>query len=263
MPEPLRRMNMEGTLYERPREIETCIANLEKIEPRERARLFATSSKKSLEYVPSEVLVYFLRRAWADEQSESFEGLFRILMKRVDASLCSAIADSRMAGARATREEILGRFAERIAKDCRSRNGLLDFFEIRFDKALVAFRTSALRQIGPSAAETVPISIAHDDGLQIAPEVEIAAADFLGGDPQQVDDPAFRLAWSAAIDLLPDDQRHVIALLEQGFPIDSKDPEVLTIARLLQCDERTVRNRRDRAFKVLRTVLHEEINNDI
>jgi DNA-directed RNA polymerase specialized sigma24 family protein len=32
----------------------------------------------------------------------------------------------------------------------------------------------------------------------------------------------------------------------------------MTIARILQCDERTVRNRRDRACKVLKAVLQQE-----
>ena len=32
----------------------------------------------------------------------------------------------------------------------------------------------------------------------------------------------------------------------------------MTIARILQCDERTVRNRRDRACKALKIILQEE-----
>jgi len=66
------------------------------------------------------------------------------------------------------------------------------------------------------------------------------------------------LELDAAIDALPDDQRRVVGLLRQGFQIDSKDPNIMTIAKLLQCDERTVRNRRDRAYKTLKSVLQEE-----
>ena len=179
-------------------------------------------------------------------------------MKRIEQSLCSVISDSRMAGARGIREEIMDRFAERIAKDCKGRTGLLDFYEIRFDKAFAAFRTSALRQIGPSVVNTVPLGTDEDDGLEISAEVEAAAADFLGGDPEKLDDPAFRLELTAAIDCLPDDQKQVVGLLLQGFQIDSKDKDVMTIARILQCDERTVRNRRDRACKALKAILQKE-----
>ncbi|MFA6270558.1 MAG: sigma-70 family RNA polymerase sigma factor [Candidatus Paceibacterota bacterium] len=258
MPEPLKRKMKDGTSYERPPEIEAWLKKLESVEVAERHRQFATLSRKSLGHVPSEALVYFLRRAWADGMQGDFEKIFRFLMNRIEQSLCSVVSDSRMAGARGIREEIMDRFAERIAKDCKGRTGLLDFYEIRFDKAFAAFRTSALRQIGPSVVDTVPLGTDEDDGLEISAEVETAAADFLGGDPEKLDDPAFRLELTAAIDCLPDDQKQVVGLLLQGFQIDSKDKDVMTIARILQCDERTVRNRRDRACKALKAILQKE-----
>lgn len=258
MPEPLKRKKKDGTLYERPPEIEAWLKKLEMVEVAERLRQFATLSTKSIDYVPSEALIYFLRRAWANGMQGDFKEIFCILMKRIEQSLCSAISDSRMVGARGIREEIMGRFAERIAKDCKGRTGLLDFYEIRFDKAFSASRTSALRQIGPTVVDTVSLGTDEDDGLKISAEVEAAAADFLSSDPEKLDDPAFRLALTAAIDCLPDDQKQVIGLLLQGFQIDSKDKDIMTIARILQCDERTVRNRHDRACKALKAILQEE-----
>ena len=53
-------------------------------------------------------------------------------------------------------------------------------------------------------------------------------------------------------------KKQVVGLLLQGFQIDSKDKNVMTIARVLQCDERTVRNRRDRACKALKAILQKE-----
>jgi len=258
MPEPLKRKKRDGTPYERPPEIEDWLKKLEAVEGAERIRQFATLSKKSVGHVPSEVLVYFLRRAWADAKQGDFEKIFRIVMKRIEQSLCSVISDSRMVGAKDIREEIMDRFAERIAKDCKGRAGLLDFYEIRFNQAFAAFRTSALRQIGPSVVDTVPLGTDEEDGLEISAEVEVAAAAFLSGDPSKLDDPAFRLELTAAIDSLPDDQKQVIGLLLQGFQIDSKDKDVMTIARILRCDERTVRNRRDRACKALKVILQKE-----
>lgn len=259
MPEPLKRKDKHGVPYARPPEIEACLVKLEAIDAAARLQCFTIASKKSAGYVPSEVLMYFLRRAWAEGAREDFEKIFRMLLKRVEQSLCSVISDSRMGGARGIREEIMGRFAERIAKDCSGRAGLLDFFEIRFDQAFAAFRTSALRQIGPASVDTVPLSVDSDEGQEISPEVEEAAAEFLGGDPSKLDDPAFRLELTAAIDALPKDQRRVVGLLLQGFQIDSKDLNIMTIARMLQCDERTVRNRRDRAYKALKAALQENV----
>lgn len=258
MSEPLKRKNRNGTPYERPPEIEDWLKRLETVDVAERLRQFATLSKKNPDYVPSEALVHFLRRACVEGVQGEFEKIFRILMKRIERTLRSAISDSSMADACGIRDEIMNRFAERIAKDCRGHTGLLDFFEIRFDKAFAAFRTSALRQIGPSAVNTVPLGPDENDGVEISAEVEAAAADFLSGNPHKLDDPAFRLELTAAIDTLPDDQKQVIGLLLQGFQIDSKDKNIMTIARILQCDERTVRNRRDRACKALKAILEEE-----
>ncbi len=257
MPEQLKKKRKDGTQYERPPEIEAWLTKLETIESSERLRQFEGLSKKNSGYVPSEVLIYFLRRAWAEGAQGDFEKIFRILLKRIEQSLYSAIPDSKMDGASEIRDEIMGRFAERVAKDCKGQSSLLDFYEIRFDKAFLAFRTSALRQIGPTAVDTVPLGTYEDDGLKISAEVE-AAADFLGGDQSKSDDPAFRLRFTVAIDCLPNDQKQVIGLLLQGFQIDSKDTNIMTISRILQCDERTVRNRRDRAYKALKTILQEE-----
>lgn len=258
MPEPLKKKRRDGMQYERPPEIEAWIEKLEKVEPSDRLRQFEDLPKKNPGHVPSEALVYFLRNAWSDGEHGDFEKIFRIIMKRTEQSLRSTISDSRIASAPGIREEIMGRFAERIAKDCKGHSGLLDFYEIRFDKAFSAFRTSALRQIGPSEIDTVPLGTDEDHGLEISAEVEAAAADFLGGDPSKFDDPAFRLELTAAIDRLPGDQKQVIGLLLQDFQIASKDTNVMTISRILQCDERTVRNRRDRACKALKAILQEE-----
>lgn len=258
MPEPLKSKDRHGAPFTRPPEIEACLASLESVDAAARLLAFAVASRKSSGYVPSEALTYFLRRAHATGATDEFKQIFELLMKRVGQSLLATISDARMAGAQDIREELMGRFAERIAKDCNGRFAMLDFFEVRFDLAFARFRKSVLRQIGPSSVLTEPLSTDGEEAQDISREVEEAAVDFLGGDPQKIDDPAFRLELEAAIDALPDDQRRVVGLLRQGFRIDSKDPNIMTIAKMLQCDERTVRNRRDRAYKTLRSALQED-----
>lgn len=257
MPEPLKSRDKKGVPFTRPPEIEDCLARLESVDAAARLQAFAITSRKSNGYVPSEALTHFLRRAWNSGAESEFKKIFELLMRRIEQSLCSTVSDSRMAGAQGIREEIMDRFAERIAKDCNGRFALLDFFEVRFDMAFARFRKTVLRQIGPTTVVTVPLSTDADEGHDISPEVEAAAAEFLGGDPSKIDDPAFRFELDAAIDALPDDQRRVVGLLRQGFQIDSKDPNIMTIAKMLQCDERTVRNRRDRAYKTLKAALQE------
>lgn len=258
MPEPLKSKDKHGAPFTRPPEIDACLGKLESVDAATRLRAFSVATRKSSGYVPTEALTYFLRRAHATGAKDEFKQIFELLMKRVGQSLFATVSDSRMTGARGIREEIMGRFAERIAKDCNGRFTMLDFFEVRFDLAFGRFRKSVLRQVGPSSVLTEPLSTDGEEGQDFSREVEEGAANFLGGDPQKIDDPVFRLELDAAIDALPDDQRRVVGLLRQGFQIDSRDPNIMTIAKMLHCDERTVRNRRDRAYKTLRSVLQED-----
>jgi DNA-directed RNA polymerase specialized sigma24 family protein len=258
MPESLNKKDKNDTPYRRRPEIEALLTHFEALAADERTHLFEPSSRKAPDYVPSEALVYFLRRAWAEDKKKEFEQIFNLLMKRVGAALNASINDSRMAGAQEIREEIFGRFAERIAKDCVAKSTWLDFYEICFEKAFLSFQITALRQIGPTTVETVPLTSNEENDAELTPEIECAAADFLDGNLSKFDEPGFRSALMAAIDCLPSDQKQVVGLLLQGFPIDSKDSDVMTIARILQCDERTVRNRRNRALSTLKTTLQEE-----
>jgi hypothetical protein len=47
-------------------------------------------------------------------------------------------------------------------------------------------------------------------------------------------------------------------MLLQGFQIESDDPELTTIVKVLGCVEKTVRNRRDKALMTLQAALAEE-----
>ena len=248
-----------GAPFTRPPEIEACLARLESLDAAARLQAFAITSRKNDRHIPSEALTHFLRRAWATGAQSEFKKIFELLMKRVGQSLFSTISDARMVRAQGIREEVMGRFAERIAKDCNGRFAMLDFFEVRFDLAFARFRKTVLRQIGPTSVLTVPLSTDGDEGQDISLEVETAAADFLGGDPKKIDDPAFRLELDAAIDALPDDQRRVVGLLRQGFQTHSEDPNMMTISKMLKCDERTVRNRKVRAYKTLRAALQGDV----
>lgn len=44
-------------------------------------------------------------------------------------------------------------------------------------------------------------------------------------------------------------------MMRQGFPIDSKEPDVMTISKVLGRSEKTVRTYRDKAFAALRAAM--------
>ncbi len=260
MPAALKRKDKDGKPYERPPEIEACIERLDALGEVGRLDLFDSASKKHPPYVPTEAVLHYLRRAWIDGDKRQFEKIFHILLKRIDQSLHSAIPDTRMDCAADVRDEIRSSFVLLLTRDCNSQQDLLDFYEIRFDKAMAALRTTVLRKIGPAGKiKAVPLGSQDGEGPEISPEVEAALEDFLSGDPQLIDDPAFRLKLFTAIDQLPQDQKRVIGLFLQGIPIYAKDSDVMTIARILDCDERTVRNRKARACDALKAILKKEV----
>lgn len=260
MPAALKRQKKDGTLYQRLPEIQAWIEKLEVLDETSRLPQFDGTSRKQAGYVPTEVVLHFLRKAWIDGEKGQFNQIFRILLKRVEQSLQFKIWDSRIGSAADIREEIISCFVVSITEDCKSQGDLLDFYEIHFDQAMAALRTSVLRKFKTVAGDITTVSLGsqESDGPEVSPEVEAALETFLSGDPQRIDDPAFRSVLFAAIDRLPPDQKQVIGLLLQGVPIDTKEKNVMTIASMLQCDERTVRNRRDRAYKALKAILEKE-----
>jgi len=75
---------------------------------------------------------------------------------------------------------------------------------------------------------------------------------------QKISESNYRSRVHAAIRTLPSNERQVIELLLQGYRIDSEDESVITIAKILSCSEKTVRNRRDRAVATVLRMLKEE-----
>jgi hypothetical protein len=50
-------------------------------------------------------------------------------------------------------------------------------------------------------------------------------------------------------------ERRVVEMCRQDVPIDSKDPETMTMVKTLGRSEKGIRNIRDRAFAKLRALL--------
>jgi hypothetical protein len=84
-------------------------------------------------------------------------------------------------------------------------------------------------------------------------EVEIAAGSFESFNTSAFADDNYRSCLYAAIDTLPDEQRRIIEMIRQGISIDSKEPDVLTIRKVLGKSEKTIRTYRDKAYAALRT----------
>ena len=256
---PLRKRRPTGDLYTRPPAIESMLeelASLSRDELLERARVSQPSDPA---YIPSECLVYFVRASRMDNNDDWFERLYKILNARVLRRLPRA--EGRIGKRQIEsysheeiRDRAYGRFVELLAADRTSYQERLDYFEVRFDGAMASLRRDAQEQVWRDDNRSVALE-ADDETGELAVEVERAAEDLNPFASWDVEDVVFRQRLDAAIESLPPEQRSVIEMLRQGFPIDSKEPGVMTISSVLGRSEKTIRNYRDRAIAALRAAL--------
>ncbi len=260
---PLRKKHENGELYCRPPEVEPALAVLLPLAAHELVERARIKDAKDPRYVPSECVLYFVRRPSSLNDESALRELFAILRQRVIAAV--PVAERRIPGTKKQAESsvdrdiqdaILHKFQLMLCEDRRGYDERLDFYECRFNAALASLRTTVRRAVRRKAAPLEPLESENEPG-EPSPEVESALAK-LRPAPEDGLDFLYRSKLLRAISVLPDDERRVVELLLQEIPIDSKDKEMVTIVKILKCSEKTVRNRRDRAFKKLHDALKEE-----
>lgn len=255
---PLRKRRPNGELYTRVPEIEALLVELSSLSRDELLERAQISRRDAPGYAPSECLLYFIRASRADNNEHWFERLYRILIKRVLRSLPKAenLDEETASYTRgAIRDAVYERFVERLAADRSTYSERLDYFEVRFDGALASLRRDAQEKFWREENRSIPLDDDDETG-ELSPEVERAAAENF--DPFalfDVEDLDFRMRLDAAIDDLPPVQRRILEMLDKGFPIDSKEDGVITIAKTLDRSEKTIRNQRDKAYATLRAKL--------
>jgi hypothetical protein len=249
---PLKKVNREGELYTRRAPIEAKLKELQSV-PRE--RLLSRSEVQDRAdpgYVPSECILHFLRACRNDESDAHFEKLYKLLAERVLKRLRrGARPDDDKVPRNAVWERGFDRFVEMLAEDRTAYCEKLDFFEVCFDAALRALRTDILRvvyreQKQEKAAESIEID--GDTGEPMF-ESDTGYFQFLNAGSDCED---YRFGLDQTIEQLPTLQRAILKMISEGIPIDSKEPDVLTIAKALRKSEKTIRNQRDKAFATIK-----------
>lgn len=254
---PLSKRRISGELYQRDPKTEALIAELALLPRDELIARAGITNRAEARYVPSECLVYFIRASRHDNNEVWFERLYRILIERVLRSLRKADnRDGKMESLSlgAIRDKVYSRFVDMLAADRITSVGKLDFFEARFDGAVANLRRDAQRQVWRDEKRFQPLEY-DEETNELSPQVERAAGAFDPPDAPDLDDPAYRSAFDAAIMTLPPEQARIIHMMRLGFPIDSKEPNVMTIAKALGRSEKTIRTYRDKAFAALRAVM--------
>lgn len=261
---PLRKLQQDGTLYRRRPDVESKLDALLQRSRSQVRELCTIGAPADDNHVPSECLLHLVRGCRSDNSDRHFEALFLALRQRVITRLPAAeighgVDGKVLASQRNIKiaEYVLDRFQALLVSDRAGYDERLDYFEVNFDAAIASLRLDGRRKAFKEEKRTEPMTY-DDETSELNVEIEEAAAAQNPPSESKLDDPAYRLRFYAAIDTLPEDQRRVMELLLLGIPIDSKEPGVQTIVHILGCAEKTVRNRRDRAYVALRNTLEEE-----
>jgi RNA polymerase sigma factor (sigma-70 family) len=252
---PLQKQS-DGKAYFRPPEIEAAMESLAGLSIEEVARRAVISDSDDPEYVPSECVLHFVRQSKTNGDTKPYRDLFEELLRRVLRAV--PVPLRRVAGmSKAAESDVELQIQDKVRFDfqqllCLDRQAYdkrLDFYEIRFNSAIAMLRATARRAILRKESRRKPMQY-DGDGSELSLEME-EALDRVRNNCPQNDDSAYRLRFYAAISTLPDDQRRVMELLLGGLQIGA-------IAEIVGCVEKTVRNRRDRAFAAIREALKEE-----
>jgi len=210
------------------------------------------------DYIPSECIVYFIRRRCSPDNVRFFEKLFKILAARFRSLLPRAENDRRETVSFTkvqVVEEVFDKFVTMLLEE---RSGSyvedLDIYEIVFNQAVFFRRIDAQRKAWKEENRSIKLEV-NEDSLEIAPEIEKMAGHYDPFNAEEIQDNLYRLRLADAINQLPPPQNTIMEMLRQGIQIDSQDPTIDTISKLLCKSEKTIRTQRDKAFAKLRILL--------
>lgn len=253
------RKTSAGGVYSRTPKIQAKLVELEALSRDELVARARISRREDPGYVPTECLLYFVRAGRTREPDAASEQFYRILLARVLRCLPKA-ENTDGSGVSLTRsnirEKVLFQFVELLAADRQSYSERLDFFEVRFDGALASLKLDAKRPAWRDEKRSVALELDEETG-EPSIEIERAAGSFDPFGAMENASAAYQSRLDAAIEALPTEHKRVIAMLRQGFPIDSKEPGAITISGTLKRSEKTIRTYRDKAFASLRAILSE------
>ncbi|MEM7432631.1 MAG: hypothetical protein AAF351_11950 [Pseudomonadota bacterium] len=253
----MRKRTVDGSLYTRPANIEQQLGTTLDWSFADVLQRAAVTDTRDADYLASEIVMHHLRRTRDDADDLRFSALYPIVEARFLKGFPSShtysdgqwIEDDQL---QRMRDDQLDAFVNLLLLDRQSYEERLDFYEVMFELTVKRRRNDAFKAYyrRKKTADTVDV---YEESAH-SPEIEAAMAEIQTLFQSQ-DESVFRFELRRAIDLLPDNERQVIDMWLIGIPAEGKDSSDDSISKLLKCDPRTVRNRRNRAIERLRKTL--------
>lgn len=249
MARPLRKHKLDGTPYFRRDKVESEIqafAGISAAELERRADLWQVGDPG---YVSAEALLYLVRNAASGAHREKLTEKLLIRVARRVPSVANADGKSVSMTRMNIREAVRDHFVDLLLSDRNQYDDRLDYYEVNFNSAVAADRRDANDRHWKQENRTTEIET--EDG-EVSAQVESAVGNYNPFDADELDEKDYRLLLDEAIDSLPEFQRRIVVMWRQDIPIESNDPSVESISKVLGKSEKTVRTHRDKAFASLK-----------
>ncbi len=252
---PLQKKTRAGALYVRFPDIQAQLLALDQLSPQE---LIARCQipEKQPGSVPSECVLTFVRREWVAQNQALYEPLLAVLLERLRRRLPRAVSrdgkTESMARSNAA-EQVQDTFIGMLIGEVNGYDERLDFYEISFSQSLAKLCLTAKSKAGRSAKRQEELY--DEEKGEIRADVEEAVGTFDPFDPDLLQQEDYRSRLPAAMEQLKPLEKRIVEMWRNDFPIDSKDPDVITMVGMTGRSERGIRIIRDRAFAKLRGLL--------
>ena len=242
-PKPLTRRNSEGELYARLPEVESQIEAallLEGPSLLEKARI---NNKDSKDFLKEECLVYMIRHYHALEEPKMVSDLFQVLLSRCTGSIQTHLASLDHRADDAFREVIV-ELTDQVL-DLESDRG--DYFQVRFGLGLKRLTISEFaKQKREKKKEEIAFSLDEQregpDGEETAIEIQNESLS-----PESI------AMCKEGLGVLTYPYNEVFILRHySGWPIDSTNPDKVTLSSRFKVTPRTIRNWLKEAEEILK-----------
>lgn len=252
---PLRKKTRGGVLYVRFPDIQAQLLDLDQLPPQELIARCQVPEKEPGS-VPSECVLTFVRREWAAQNQALYEPLLAVLLERLRRRLPRAVSrDGKTESLARTdaAEQVQDTFISMLIGEVNGYDERLDFYEISFSRSLAALsltaKSKARRAVGRQE------ELYNEEDGEVRADVEEAVGTSDPFNPDLFREEIYRSRLSAAMDRLKPLEKRIVEMWRNDIPIDSKDPNVITMRGMTGRSEKGIRIIRDRAFAKLRGLL--------
>lgn len=257
MSRSLRKLKLDGTPYFRRDVVESEIQDLAAVSASELERRAGLCSSREFGFISPEALLYFVRNAtpgpYREKLTEKLLGRVVSRVRRTTNSGDDTVSLTKMN----IREEVVDHFVDLLLSDRNEYEERLDYYEVNFNSAIAADRRDANARHWKH--ENRSEELETKDG-EITAQVESAVGSYDPFESDDFDKKHYRLLLDDAIDRLPELQRRIVVMWRQDIPIESNDPSIVSISKVLGKSEKTIRTHRDKAFASLKRCLERKGN---